>query len=131
MQSLLQVAVVGLLAVIFASLLRKSSKELAIVLTLAACAVIGIILLQLAEPLLSFLKKLRHISGLDEALMQPLLKTIGIGLLTQISANVCTDAGEGAIAKLIEVCGGIIALYVSIPLLEAVLEMMEVLGGGG
>lgn len=130
MQDLLQVAVVGLLAVIFASLLRKNSKELAIVLSLAACGVIGLLLLQLAEPVISFLKRLRNLSGLDEVLMQPLLKTVGIGLLTQISSNVCADAGENAIAKLIEVCGGVIALYVSIPLLEAVLETMEVLGGG-
>ncbi len=128
MQSLLQVAVIGLLAVIFASILRKNSKELAIVLSLAACALIGVLLVQLAEPVVDFLKKLRNISGLDEALMQPLLKTVGIGLLTQISANVCADAGENAIAKLIEVCGGVLALYVSIPLLEAVLQMMEVLG---
>ena len=84
--------------------------------------------MQLAEPVVDFLKKLRNISGLDEALMQPLLKTVGIGLLTQISANVCADAGENAIAKLIEVCGGVLALYVSIPLLEAVLQMMEGLG---
>ncbi len=128
MQSLLQVAVIGLLAVIFASILRKNSKELAIVLSLAACALIGVLLVQLAEPVVDFLKKLRNISGLDEALMQPLLKTVGIGLLTQISANVCADAGENAIAKLIEVCGGVLALYVSIPLLEAVLQMMEGLG---
>ncbi len=128
MQSLLQIAVIGLLAVIFTSLLRKNNKELAIVLSLSVCAVIGVLLVQLAEPVVDFLKKLRNISGLDEALMQPLLKTVGIGLLTQISANVCADAGENAIAKLIEVCGGVLALYVSIPLLEAVLEMMEVLG---
>ena len=128
MQSLLQIAVIGLLAVIFTSLLRKNNKELAIVLSLSVCAVIGVLLVQLAEPVVDFLKKLRNISGLDEALMQPLLKTVGIGLLTQISANVCADAGENAIAKMIEVCGGVLALYVSIPLLEAVLEMMEVLG---
>ena len=128
MQSLLQIAVIGLLAVIFTSLLRKNNKELAIVLSLSVCAVIGVLLVQLAEPVVDFLKKLRNISGLDEALMQPLLKTVGIGLLSQISANVCADAGENAIAKMIEVCGGVLALYVSIPLLEAVLERMEVLG---
>ncbi len=35
--------------------------------------------------------KLRNLAGLDKALMTPMLKTIGIGILTQISATVCAD----------------------------------------
>lgn len=129
MESLLQVAVVGILTVIFTNLLRRKNQELAIVLSLCACVLIAVMLLNLADPVITFLKNLRNMAGLDSELMEPLLKTIGIGLLTQISSTVCADAGENAIAKLIEVCGGILALYVSLPLLEAVLEMMKSMGG--
>ena len=128
MQNFLQVAVLGLLTVIFTSLLRKNNKELAVVLSLAACLIIGVILIQLAKPLVEFMEKLRALSGLDKALLLPLVKTVGIGLLSQVSSGVCADAGENAIAKLIEVCGGILSLYVALPLLEAVLEMMELIG---
>lgn len=129
MQSLLQVAVLGLLTVIFANLLRKNNHELSIVLSLASCVIIAVILIQLAKPLIEFMERLRSVSGLDKTLLTPLLKTIGIGLLTQISGNICADAGENAIAKLIEACGAVLALYVALPLFEAVLEMMESLGG--
>ena len=128
MQNFVQVAVLGLLTVIFANLLRKNNKELAVVLSLAACLMIGVILIQLAKPLVNFMEQLRSISGLDQALLAPLMKTISIGLLSQISSSVCADAGENAIAKLIDVCGGILSLYVALPLLEAVLEMMELIG---
>ena len=69
-------------------------------------------------------------TGLDKALMTPMLKTIGIGILTQLSATICADAGENAIAKLVEICGGVLALYVALPLLEAVLDMVEQMSGG-
>lgn len=130
MQGLLQAAVIGILAVIFANLLREKNKELGILISLAACALIAVILLNLAEPVITFLKDLRNLAGLDKKLMEPMLKTIGIGLLTQISSTVCADAGENSIAKLIEICGGILALYVSLPLLEAVLDMMKAMGTG-
>lgn len=130
MQSFLQAAVIGLLTVVFANMLRKNNQELAIVLTLAACAVVGVMIFHLAEPLITFLEKLRNMTGLDKDLMSPMLKVLGIGLLTQISATICSDAGENAVAKLIETCGGILSLYIAIPLLEAVLEMMESMGGG-
>ncbi len=130
MQRFLQIAVIGLLAVVFSNLLRKNSKDLAILLSLAACCVIAVILLELVQPLISFMEKLRNFSGLDRHLMSPMLKTVGIGMLTQISAGICTDAGESAIAKLIEICGSAVALYVSLPLFEAVLDMLGSLGGG-
>ncbi len=130
MDSMIQVAVIGLMAVIFANLLRKNSKELAIVLTVAACVLIGVLLIRIAEPVIDFMEQLRNIAGVDKALMEPLLKTIGIGLLTQLCANVCADAQESAIAKMIEICGSVLALYTAIPLLEAVLQMMEGLIGG-
>ncbi len=129
MQSFLQVAVLGLLTVIFANLLKKNSKELSIVLSLAACVVIGVILIELTKPLIEFMEKLRTISGLDKTLLLPLTKTIGIGFLTQISSNICADAGESSIAKLIEVCGSVLSLYIALPLFEAVLEMMQSIGG--
>ncbi len=130
MEIFLKAAAIALVTVVLTALLKKQSKELALLLTLAACVLIGVFLVQLAEPLVDFLSKLRNLAGLDKSLMTPLLKTIGIGLLTQISANVCNDAGESAIAKLIEICGGVLALYVALPLLEAVLDLMEQMSGG-
>ncbi len=130
MQGLLQAAVIGIVTVLLTAMLRKNSPELGILLTLAACVLIGLLLVQLAEPVIEFLAKLRNIAGLDKTLTEPILKTIGIGLITQIGATVCADAGENAIAKLIEVCGGILALYVSLPLLEAVLSLIDTMSGG-
>ena len=130
MQTFLQVAVIGLLTVIFTNLLRKNNAEIGIILSLVACFLIAIGVVQIAKPLIEFMSRLRSLSGLDAEYMQPLLKTIGIGLLTQISSNVCTDAGEKAIAKLIEICGTVLSLYLAVPLMEAVLQMLESIGGG-
>ncbi|MBQ6431625.1 MAG: stage III sporulation protein AD [Oscillospiraceae bacterium] len=126
----MQATVIGIVTVLLSAMLRKSSRELGILLTLAACVLIGLLLIQLAEPVVEFLAKLRNIAGLDKTLTEPILKTIGIGLITQIGATVCADAGENAIAKMIEVCGGILALYVSLPLLEAVLSLIDTMSGG-
>lgn len=130
MREFLLVAVIGVITVVFATLLRKKSGELALLLTMAACVLIALLLVEMARPVVEFLGSLRRLAGLSSELMTPMLKAIGIGLLTQIAANVCADAGQNAVAKLIELCGSILALYVSIPLLEAVIRMIETMGGG-
>ena len=130
MQGFLQATVIGIVAVLLTGVLRKHNQEIGILLTLAACILIGVLLAQLAEPVLEFLSKLRNVAGLDKTLTEPILKTIGIGLITQIGATVCADAGENAIAKLIEVCGAVLALYVSLPLMEAILSLIDTMSGG-
>lgn len=130
MELFLQAAAIAVITVVLTSLLKKTNRELALLLTLAACILIGLFFMRLAEPIVDFLSKLRNLAGLDKTLMMPMLKTIGIGFLTQISATVCADAGENAIAKLVEICGGVLALYVALPLLEAVLDMVEQMSGG-
>ena len=130
MQEFLQVAVIGVVTVVFSALLKRNSGELAILLTIGACVLMGVLIVRMTEPVLTFLGKLRNLAGLDTELMTPLLKTVGIGLLTQLAASVCTDAGESAIAKLIELCGGVLAIYLALPLLEAVIDLIQSMSGG-
>ena len=121
---------IGVVTVVFAALLKRNSGELAILLTIGACVLMGVLIVRMTEPVLTFLGKLRNLAGLDTELMTPLLKTVGIGLLTQLAASVCTDAGESAIAKLIELCGSVLAIYLALPLLEAVIDLIQSMSGG-
>ena len=90
--------------------------------TLAACAAMTVSIVRLAEPVVSFLSELRQLAGLEPALLQPLLRTVGIGLLTP---SVCADAGESTVARLIELCGSVLGIYTALPLLEAVLSLLR------
>ena len=42
----------------------------------------------------------------------------------------CGDCGEGGVAKMVELCGTVMALYLSAPLVTAVLELLDGLLGG-
>lgn len=130
MEELLKICVTGLIGVLFATVVRRHGGELALLLTLAVCTVIALALVRIAQPVVDFLMKLQNIAQIDRALMTPLLKAVGIGLLTQIGSTVCGDAGESAVAKLIELCGSFLALYTALPLLEAVLDMISAMSGG-
>ena len=125
MDTLLQVAGLGLIAVLLGLVLKKGNGVLALLLTLAACAAMTVSIVRLAEPVVSFLSELRQLAGLEPALLQPLLRTVGIGLLTQLTASVCADAGESTVARLIELCGSVLGIYTALPLLEAVLSLLR------
>ncbi len=127
-RELLQVMVIGILAVIFITVLKKHSPELSVLLTLVAILIIGVFFLKLFQPILSFAEELRQLSGLDPGLLDPVFKSLGIGMLSQISVNACSDAGQTGIGKMIQVCGCVMCLYVSLPLFRGILSLI---GGGG
>ena len=71
-----------------------------------------------------FFLVLADLAGLAPELLTPLFKTVGIAVLTKITAELCRDAGEGGIGAFAEVAGGAAALCVALPLAQAVLNMI-------
>lgn len=110
--------------------IRKQYPDMAMLLGVLGCCLGGLLLLELIEPVLSDLRELFDRTALEQSLLSPLLRSAGLALLTQLSGAVCTDAGQTALARLIETGGAIMCLVLSLPLLRAVLDMIGRLAGG-
>ena len=117
--------VFALVTALLALTLKKQTPELALLLSLSACVLAIFLLLNWLTPILALIRELSGRTGLDPSVTEPLLKVLGIGLLTQIAGAVCGDAGQSAMAKLLELGGGLLCLYLSLPLLNAVLSLIE------
>ena len=112
-------------AALLTLVLKKQSPELSLVLTLCACALGAGLLFSWLKPVLSLASSLAARAELEDRLTAPLWKCLGLGLLTELTATVCTDAGQTALARLAELGGGLLCLVVSLPLLQAVLALIE------
>lgn len=124
MEQVFQVTALCLVGALLAVVVRRGSPELALLLTLAAVAAV---LLALAEPvreLMAFLTELGERSGVSEELFVPLYKTVGIALVVKVGGELCRDAGESALAAVVETAGAICALLAALPLLRAVLSLL-------
>ncbi len=101
---------------------RKQSPEISLVLGLTA----GVLVLSWAAGLLedglAFLTELAALAGISTELLAPLVKTMGIALVTHLGSALCKDAGEGGIAAALEFAGGAAAICAALPLMRAVLE---------
>lgn len=86
------------------------------------------LLLVLAEPLgeiRDFFTQLSDWGGLPTELFAPLVKTVGIALISRTGSDLCRDAGEGAMASLVETAGAVTAILVSLPLFQAAWDMLR------
>lgn len=125
METVLQVAALCLLGTVLATLLRGRSPELALLLTVGVCVVVGALLLRGLGQLLSLLRELVSLAELSPELFEPLLKTLGIALLCRVGSDVCRDAGQSALASLLEIACSFAAVLVSLPLFQSVWELLR------
>ena len=114
---------------LLALVVKRGSPETALLLAVAAAAVVLLALGPAVQEVLSFLQELAEGSGISPELFAPLCKTVGIGLVVQVGGGLCRDAGEGALASVIEMAGAVCALAAALPLLRAVLDLLLELMG--
>lgn len=104
-------------------LLRDGSfRLLAALCCLAFC---GVLALQLIKPVLDMVTKLTGLAGVSSAVFSPVLRGVAIGILAETAASYCKDAGEQALAGVMELGGVLAILYVSLPLFSAAMDMLE------
>ena len=125
MEQMWKITAVCLVGSILAVLVKKTGPDLGIAVSLAVIGAVSILLLRLGGEVISALQQMLEFSGLLPELFQPLVKTMGIALLSRIGSDLCRDAGEGAIASLVEAFGAFGAVAVSLPLFTAVWDMLR------
>ena len=122
MDDILKVAAVAIVAAICAVVVKKNVQELGMVLALAAGVMILTFALGAIGSVRDMLDSLADTAGLEPAVLAPVVKTVGIAIVTRISAEICRDAKEGGIASFVETAGAATALFVALPLVRAVLD---------
>lgn len=125
-----QAAAGVLLAAILGLALSGHGKELGILLTLAVSVMVMIAAIRFLEPVMDFLQRLEELGQLDGELIRVLLKIAGIGLTSEIVGMVCTDAGNASLGKALQMLSAAVILWLSLPVFNALLELIrDVLGG--
>lgn len=124
MDTMARLAAGAVTAALLAAVLRKNTPELALLLILAA----GVWLLAAVAgglgAVVALIRELAGMAGVSEALLEPVVKTVALSILTKLTAEVCRSAGESGLAAFVEMAGAVLALVVAIPLVRAVAVLM-------
>lgn len=125
MENIGKIAALAVTATLCAVVVRRQSPELGLVLGLTAGAVILAYSSAALTEIVGMMHTLADTAGLSLAVLKPMVKTVGVGILTRLTAEVCRDAKENAIAAFVETAGACAALLLCLPLMESVLSMIE------
>ncbi len=120
-------AICALCAAAFGALLKKTNRELSLLLTAGAAALLLLWAIEGLTPLFTQLEGLMR--GEAGRFWKVMLKTVGIALMGQFAGHICKDAGESALAFTVELSARAAILLAAFPLLTELLGYIgEILG---
>ena len=125
MQTFLQAAAAVLLAVILILSMKGQSKDVGLLLSVFVCCSLGALAMAYLSPVLQFVEQLQSLGALDDEMLSILLKVVGISFVAEVAGLICTDAGNAALGKGLQFLAVAVILWLSLPMLTAVLELVE------
>ena len=125
MSGVVKVAAAAVAAALCAVVVRRQSPEIAPVLGAGACALLVLYCSGALRAVMELADKLAQAGGLSPQVVEPVIKTAGIAIVTRLAADFCKDAKEGGLASAVELAGTALSLAAVLPLMGAVLDVLS------
>ncbi len=116
---------VGIITAITALIVRQIKPEVSVIITISGGIIMLLMLVQSLTSIFSAFNSIVEKSGLTSGLFTTILKIIGVGYITEFSANLCADSGASSIADKILLAGKIIILVLALPIVTNIIDIIS------
>lgn len=124
---MVKIAVLGIVIVLCALPFKSLKSEYSVLISLSGSLLIFWLAIGKLRELIDFVNTLTGYIPINRSYIIILLKMLGITYITEFSADLCKDAGYGAVASQISLVGKLTMLGISIPVLTVLLESISLL----
>jgi Stage III sporulation protein AC/AD protein family. len=124
MEFVIKAAMLAIVTGLIALLIKKSNPEIALLLAIAAVISLLVMSAEIISKVKESIVAAVGVSNISPAVITPVLKCVGIGIISRIATDICKDAGQSSIASAVELVGVASALYISMPIMRSLLQMI-------
>ena len=114
-----------LVGALIAVILKQYCSEHSMAVTIAVCAGVMTFFVLLFDDTAAEIRDVFEMAGIAESYISIIFKTMAICCITHITAELCRDSGESAIASAAELWGRGAVLVLGLPVFRAFLQLIE------
>ena len=119
-----QIVGLALIVTVICVVLKQIRPEIALQLSILAGASIFIVILSKIKVVVDLLQTLADQANISSYYLLIVLKIVGVAYLAEFGAQICRDAGEGALATKIELAAKVGVIVLAIPIIVAITESL-------
>lgn len=121
---MIQIVGIGLVAAVLIIILRRQKPEIAVQVSIMTGVVIFMLLASKLSVVIDLLEDYADKAEIKPIYFTTVLKITGIAYIAEFGAEICKDAGEGAIASKIELAGKVIIVVLAAPIITSLLDLI-------
>lgn len=121
---ILQIVGLGIVATVIIVVLKVQRPEMAVQVSIVTGIVVFLLIAGKLSAVIDLLSSFTKKVNIDMVYLATLLKIIGIAYIAEFGAEICRDAGEGAIASKIELAGKVIIVVLAVPIITSLLDLI-------
>ena len=118
-------AAILLLTVILGTAIGKTEKDIAVVLAVTACCVVLLAAVPYLSEVTAFFWRLANSMSVPNPVPDTLLKISGVAVATELIGLISSDAGSSSLEKAMQLLGNTVILFLSVPLFETFLSVIQ------
>ena len=122
---ILQIAAIAISVVIFAVMFKYLGSAYSIYIVIGGCILIFYFSVNRLFVVFSAIEEIQSYIKISSTYLNTLIKIIGITYIAEFSSDLCKDAGYQTIAGQIQIFGKLSVLAVSMPVLLALLDVIQ------
>lgn len=111
-------------------ILAENFKSGSIVLSVSGCVVLFGMFVSVLAAFKDGIYSLELPEGVDKDAVSVILKTLAVAYLTSFGSDICSDAGQKAVANALETAGKAVMLSMALPMLLGIFDSVNKILGG-
>lgn len=128
MDIIFKIIAIGLISCVAAMIVRPVRSDFSIIIAIAGGLIIIAMIINYFTGIISTLKDIIGITGLNSSIYTILLKIIAIGYLIDFSAGICSETGNSWLGDKIILGGKVVIMVMALPIITNILNIiMELL----
>jgi len=125
--NIVQIVMAGIVITVLAILVKKIGKEIGTMVAILGGVLIFMMLLPHLVQVMGVLTDIAEQLDTGMEHIGIVLRVIGVAYIAEFGAQVCKDAGEGAIASKVELAGKVIVMAMAVPIITNFLQVVLVI----
>lgn len=125
MEIITKVIGIGLVALLIIIILKQYRSEFAVYVSLIAGMLVFVLIIDKLEAIINLINSISNSTFINKNFLKIIIKITGIAFLTEFAVSICNDAKETAIANKIELASKMVVMYMSLPIISSLLEVIN------
>lgn len=121
---IVKISIIALISIFISSAIKKYNLEISHLVNIAGGIIIFLLCIDELSEILSYFLELNNFMNVDNEYFSLVFKIIGVGYITEFTADIAEDFGNKIIASKVILGGKVVICGLAIPVIKSLLTLL-------